>query len=321
MKSLDNLNTRLKYYGITQHDRMMDDKVRSLRKALLYSYQRAIITLSDGRQFLCLLNPDKVKDNYDDKVISIPYDDVCLNEPRKGKAAASRQKIGMKPGDTFFWEKTNTYWIVTLELIQEVSYFKATVRRCDYDIEIDKDHRYHVYVRGPGETKLDWQKMDSAVYNGLNYQLVMTVTKDETTSKFFKRFAKIKVNNRNWEVQATDDMSREGIIDVYLKEDFSNTIAEEQDRYEKELPPIEKPDTIAKIIGEKVVYPYDIKTYSVEGLSGGVWSVDSKKIRILSQSENQCKLEVITGKTCTFNLIYTTENEDTVNLLVTVNSL
>lgn len=321
MAGLDNLNTRLNYYGKTQHDRFIDDKLRSLRQALLYSYQRAIITLQDERQFLCLMNPDKVKDNYDDKVISIPFDDICLNSPRKGKTTVSREVIGMKPGDTFFWEATNTYWIVTLRLIQELAYFKATVRRCDYEIDIYDKYHYHVYVRGPEETQIDWKSMQNAVYNGLNYNIVLTVTKDEITSSFFKRFAKLKVNGRNWEVQATDDMSREGIIDVYLKEYFTNSIEEEQKEYEKENPPEQKPDTLVRIIGEETIYPYDIKSYKVEGLEKGIWSVDNKKIKILSQDESECKIEVMSGKSCSFNLTYITENEDAVTLKVIVASL
>lgn len=321
MSGLDNLNTRLNYYGKTQHDRFIDDKLRSLRQALKYSYQRAIITLQDGRQFLCLMNPEKVKDNYDDKVISIPFDDICLNSPIRGKTTQCREEIGMKPGDTFFWEATNTYWIVTLRLIQELAYFKATVRRCDYEIDVDESHHYHVYVRGPEETQIDWNKMENAMYNDLNYNIIMTVTKDEVTSNFFKRFAKIKVNGRNWEVQATDDMSREGIIDVYLKEYYTNSIEEEQAQYEKDNPPSPKPDTVAKIIGEEIIYPYDIKTYNIEGLDCGIWSVDNKKIRILSQDAIKCKIEVMSGKSCQFNLTYTTENGDSISSLITVGSL
>jgi hypothetical protein len=40
---------------------MYEDKRRSLRKALLYSYQSNTAILSDGREFRCLINPDKNK--------------------------------------------------------------------------------------------------------------------------------------------------------------------------------------------------------------------------------------------------------------------
>jgi len=64
---------------------MYEDKRRSLRKALLYSYQSNTAILSDGREFRCLINPDKNKPDYDNKIISILFEDVCLNKRRIGK--------------------------------------------------------------------------------------------------------------------------------------------------------------------------------------------------------------------------------------------
>lgn len=72
MDALNHLNTRLNYYGGNQEKRMTEDKLRSLKKALLYSYQSQTIELNDGRQFRCLINPDKNKPDYDDKILSIP---------------------------------------------------------------------------------------------------------------------------------------------------------------------------------------------------------------------------------------------------------
>ena len=62
-----------------------------MKKALLYSYQAATATLADGREFRCLINPDKTKPAYDNKIISIPYKDVCLNKPRVGKTTEGEE--------------------------------------------------------------------------------------------------------------------------------------------------------------------------------------------------------------------------------------
>jgi hypothetical protein len=56
-----------------------------LKRALLYSYQAETAVLSDGREFRCLINPDKNKPAYDNKIISIPFKDICLNKPMVGK--------------------------------------------------------------------------------------------------------------------------------------------------------------------------------------------------------------------------------------------
>ena len=81
MSGLDNLNTRLRYYGGNQQGRMNADKLRGLRKALLYSYQAVtlIMPLREGedepRKFRALINPDKTKNDYDQKIVSIPFKD------------------------------------------------------------------------------------------------------------------------------------------------------------------------------------------------------------------------------------------------------
>lgn len=61
---------------------MVKDKSFSLDKALLYSYQSATAVLSDGREFRCLINPNKISMELDDKVLSIPFEDICLNKER-----------------------------------------------------------------------------------------------------------------------------------------------------------------------------------------------------------------------------------------------
>ena len=73
----DTLNIRLNYMGGKKaDDRMTNDKLRTLKKALLYSYQAETAVLADGREFRCLINPDKLKNDYDNKIISIPF--KCL---------------------------------------------------------------------------------------------------------------------------------------------------------------------------------------------------------------------------------------------------
>ena len=64
------MKTRLGYLGgNSQIDRMNKDKLRSLKKALLYSYQAATAILSDGREFRCLINPNKLSLDLDNKIL------------------------------------------------------------------------------------------------------------------------------------------------------------------------------------------------------------------------------------------------------------
>ena len=73
MSGLDKLKRRLDYQGGSQEGRFQRDKLNTLKKALLYSYQAATVVLQDGREFRALMNPDKLKPEYDNKIISIPF--------------------------------------------------------------------------------------------------------------------------------------------------------------------------------------------------------------------------------------------------------
>ena len=164
MSGLDNLKLRLSYQGGNQQGRMTLDKLRSLKKALLYSYQSATIELADGRQFRALINPDKLKPDYDNKILSIPFKDICLNKKRLGKTSVGEEEIGINSGDIFKWVDDNTYWIVYLPYPEEKAYFRAECRACQ-TAEINlQGKKYKGYVRGPVETTIPWNQKNNILW-------------------------------------------------------------------------------------------------------------------------------------------------------------
>ena len=319
MSGLEELEIRLGYAGGNrQISRMNKDKLRSLKKALLYSYQSATAILKDGREFRCLINPDRIKNQYDNKIISIPFEDICLNEESiQGKTSEGVQEIGMKPGDVFTWKENGTDWLVYLRRLEETAYFRAEIRRCDYEIEVG-NQKYKVYAARTEVNEIDWRNEKDENWNDIDYKINMYITKDENTQKNLHRFTIVWLAGRPWEVQAIDDISSEGIIILNLKEYYNNTIEKELKDKEDEQ---EKPED-AHILGDYTIYPYDKKTYSIaDGISGGVWEVDSNKIRILEQTETNVTIEVLTGKSGSFNLKYIRENEEDIVAMITIKSL
>lgn len=322
MAGLDNLRKRLTYAGGNAEGRMIKDKLRSLKKALFASYQAETAVLADGREFKCLINPDKLKTDYDEKEISIPFEDVCLNAERLGKTQQGIQVIGMKSGDVFEWKETGTYWIVYLQRLEENAYFRASIRKCQFEIEVN-GNKYRVYVKGPVEQSIDWQQKKDIVWNNLNYTLALTITKTEETDAFFHRFAKIKFRGKTWEVQAIDNISAEGAIDVYLKEYYSNEvedayIAEQEENIPEVIPPAA--DSIY-IEGDSVVYPFDIKEYMIKNASDGKWVLEGTKARIKSQTEGKVIIEITSGRSGEVSLIYRRKDEEDIVLPITIESL
>jgi hypothetical protein len=77
---------------------MIKDKRETLDRVLLYSYQSAKVRKLDSTDepVRALINPNSVKQDYDDKTISIGYE------------------YDYKPGTVFEWVNTGTKWLIYL---------------------------------------------------------------------------------------------------------------------------------------------------------------------------------------------------------------
>lgn len=284
---LDKMSYRLNYRGGTdQIDRMNSDKLKSLESAMKYSYQSATINiLPQQRLYKCLINPDKLSMDVDNKILSIPYYDE------------------IREGSIIWWSETDSYWLVYLRHLEETAYFRASLRRCHHQVELEDGSFYWVYIRGPVEQSIVWQQGGGNYLNKLNNTLVMYITKDTVTDAYFHRFAKVKIEGNTWEVQAVDRLSTPGIIEVALKEDFNNSFAE-----------IQSQDPVAEanayITGSLEVYPYDTVEYSTE--EEGEWTLNMPKrnmVKIVKQAPTAIKLFIATGKSGEFTLSHSSHEE------------
>ena len=319
MSALENMKTRLDYNGGTaQIARMNADKLRSLKKAMTASYQAATAILADGRQFKCLINPDKIKNTYDNKILSIPFEDICLNSPKKGTTSQGIVPINLKAGDVFTWKENGSQWLVYLQRLEETAYFRSEIRKCNKIVEIN-GNKYSVYVRGPEQLTIDWQKGNLEMFNKENYTLLMYITKNEETLNYFHRFTKIEIDGLPWEVQVVDAIATEGIIEVSLKETYKNTI--EKEIKEKETIILEKKDIYIK--GSNKVLPYEEYLYEIVGIEDeGIWEISNNKAKIIGEKNQlQVKIGIITGRSGAFVLRYVREGLDAIELPITIESL
>ena len=327
--SLELLNKRLQYQGGNQEQRFINDKLRGLKKALLYSYQAATATLSDGKEFRCLINPDKNKPAYDNKILSIPYKDICLNAPRVGKTSEGEIDIDIKPGDVFTWKETNTHWLVYLEYIEEDAYFRSEIRRCDQEVKIE-DNSYWVYIRGPVETSIEWNQKAGIEWNTLNYSLVMYITADEITNNYFERFKTIKIldprynKEKTWQVVGVDPYYGDGIIQVFLDEYFENSIADAVAAENPAETGKENPvdETAAYINGPTEVQQYSKAYYEIHNAEEGHWYLKWKdEEQDLKSSLKIIPLNISIGELGTFTLIYRIQGQDDITLNVKIVAL
>lgn len=369
--SINNMKSRINYSGgPTQIERMNEDKLKSLKKALLYSYQAATAILPGGREFRCLINPNKLSLDLDNKIISIPFKDICLNEgafsgdldseysqTNEGDLESLSDlvatltysdqwedmkndvtmvpspsleivEIGIKEGDVITWKENGSHWIVYLRRLEETAYFRADIRRCRYKLTLGNNSEYWAYVRGPVEQSILWQQTSGNYFNKLNYSLIMYITQNDETLKYFHRFKKVMINGQPWEVQTIDSVSTPGILEIALKETYNNTI---ENNIEKAVEEAQKKDIIEEkngvyIYGVENVYPYEVHTYELKNyVGGGRWVItnESRKnlVKIKNSNYNSAEIFVITGKSGTFTLSYIENDHAVAELNINIGSL
>ena len=244
-----------------QHDRMVLDKLKTFHRVLLYSYQAGWIKKDeDGAEWVrALINPDRVKFDYDEKIVSVD------------------NRANFKCGDTFEWPKeSGTHWIILKQEMTELAYFRANVRRCleitAFDPEIGENVSQWCAVRGPVETKINTIQKAGIVADVPNLTLDIYMVNTEQNRRLFERYQNFEFAGRFWKVQAPDSISTPGILEIVAEEDYDCNHEERLIEIKDPNPPV--PKNTNYIIGESFVKPLDTVTFTPKiAVEGWKWSI------------------------------------------------
>lgn len=301
MSNLELMRKRLEFQGgIAQEDRMIKGKYNTFLKALKYSYQACDVQLIqhwnkcyeddyDPNSALirnnpicrALINPDKTKQDYDDKILSIDYNH------------------GFGPGDVFRWVIRNkriidgveiesdddryTSWLIYLPALNEDAYFRSEIRICRYIIKFKDEQGKTKYtwaaIRGPVETQIDSIQKNQIRLDVPNLTLNILLPRNDDTLPIFDRYTRFLFAGRAWKVSTSDSISMRNIIEITAIEDYIN---EDKDDQEHEIVDgliIEtvdpNPPNKDSILGETFIMPNTRQIYEVSH-SGGTWNVKTK---------------------------------------------
>lgn len=320
MKALDNMRNRLDYNGGSiQQSRMVEDKLKSLKRALLYSYQAGTMIIDNPNEdnvlpqleFRCLMNPDKRTFETDKMMLSVPFRDICLNAPKVGKTTEGIIDVPIKCGKTFVWKETNTRWIVTLQYIEEYAYFRADVRKCfKYPLTIDGKDYYFASI-GEQEEITEWLRKNREEWNKLNYTRTIYLERNKDTLAFFKRFKIVKLPNvqgelESWEVQAVAPNSVDDILIVHVKEYFENQFEDLSNEIQNEIK--EHNETEENLVCKV----YDKISYTTNYVAEALWSIENKtpglapniEDAVVQGDKTTIYVQLCNGKTGEFDLYY-----------------
>lgn len=325
MLEFRNTRVRLNYRGgPNQEQRMIEDKLYSLKQALKYSYQAQTLEFLDGRRYKCLINTDKTKGDYDNKVLSIPYEAKSLSPDVRSNPVKGIEQVeptGIACGQVFKWVENKSHWLVYLQSLEETAYFRAEIRRCDQQIELE-GRRYWAYVRGPSETTIQSFQKNKIVRNSNNYSLVAYITKDAFSMEKFHRFTKCTVYEgtnfdslgKTWRVTVVNPYYADGIIELNLEEWYENTperINAEVKQVIKDNTPIDWDMDVLEpeIIGPSSFPAFGDGTYEIRNTFGGKWYVEDGG-KLIDLKENKMGVRVIDllGKKRTIRLVYEVSN-------------
>lgn len=291
--------------GEAQQDRMIKSKRETLDRVLLYSYQGAKVRkLGSETVERALINPNQVKQNYDDKIISIGYE------------------YGYEPGTVFEWVNTGTKWLIYLQDLTELAYFRGDIRKCSYEINWENadGSRETVYaaVRGPVETKIDTGIKNGISLDTPNHSLNLLLPKTKGVLEQFVRYSKFYLKPLAdgeapicWRIEATDTISMPGIVEItaveyYTNEDTDDVIEGIVDGLLiQELPELAS----ANIEGETFIKPKRSYTYKYVGTEQASWVFDHSLPIEAEINDKEIIIKWIKTYTGQFVLQYGTEEK------------
>lgn len=243
-----------------QHNRMILDKKRSMHRALLYSYQAAWIkkdTDPEAEWVRALINPDRVKFDYDEKIVSVDWE------------------YNFHSGDTFEWGKgTGSHWIILKTEDTELAYLRANCRRCQYltaiDPETHEEFGQWAAIRGPVETKINVIQKSGIAADIPNLTLDIYMADTEQNRRTFERYKRFTFDGRYWKVQAPDFISTPGIYEIQAEEDYECTGDEMFVKVEQPEP---LPADVNEILGDISIKPTEEHYYYMKMPVDGEWSI------------------------------------------------
>ena len=308
-QSIAGINALAKYLyaagGPAQQSRMITDKRKTLDRVIKYSYQGAFVQRigEKTKPAPALINPNKLKQDYDDKILSIGFE------------------YNFQPGAISEWCQTGTYWLIYLQDLTELAYFRGDIRKCSYQIvwidEQNEEHKTYAAIRGPVETKINYIQKHTISLDEPNYSLNILMPLTDESLNYFKRYNKFYLQNDDkkvcWRVEAVDWISTPGILEITAVEYYANKSEDDIENglvgalIAKKIDPNEG-DLTQIISGETFIKPKKEYSYICNKIiPDGKWSFDKNyPIEIVNITRNAKGKSVITIK---WNSSYTGQFE------------
>ena len=278
--------------SVKQHGRRSSEYIQQLKN---------IISDKSGSYFRAIINHQRNKVEYQDKQISIPFEQntVTIDPVKDNK---DNVETNIKVGTVLKWVHGNkeewtpdSYWIVLLQYSQQTAYFRGEIRKADSQIEItviaddgtQTTKIYRGYINQPNDNEINWNLKHNVVWNDMDKIKILYLTKDEDTDTFFKRFKRVIIDGKPYQVQTVNDNygatsanGSTGLMRVAIKETYTtteNVIKQQNQKKQTQEPMIVGPGaltTFDKNVTYKVLNPEENTQWSVQTVQAGATTDD-----------------------------------------------
>lgn len=181
------------------------------------------------------------------------------------------------------WVGTDTFWLIYLQELTELAYFRGHIRRCSYKIEW-KDGSTYAAVKGPQETSINSGIKHNISIDVPNYTLMLLIPKTTENIKQFKRYSKFFLSNELdeekicWRVEAVDNITTPGIMEITASEYYYNKDTDDLengivDGLVKEIENPNTDDVEDAIIGPTFIKPRTTNNYKFNGRLIADWKI------------------------------------------------
>lgn len=275
----DNMQRRLKRIGgRDQQDRMIKLKEKSLLSAIGHSYQSAEIKKYPHFKKVdkALLNSRSITEDYDNKMISIPFFE------------------GYRTGDVFYHVNTRTYWIIFLQELTELAYFKGYCRRCNYVVSwIDKFQRKHtspIAVIGPNNPILGERQVSEVRVSIPSANLKILISDTKENQQYFQIGQVFLLKGVAYKVSELDNLSMPGIIQLSAIQTYADQGTSEMNTNTSNAfsvhPVVEHLDKEYGIEGPREIGAQEIVEYRrATYVSNALWNVKEKDVPVVFKED------------------------------------
>ena len=247
----DLFTKRMRYIATSEQERAIKNKQMTLQDSINRSYFGFNVTkpeLSDYLQYRVLIT----KDDEDEQIISSFFED------------------DIKVGTIIHWLRTDTYWLVHEQNINEIAFFEGKMIECkNFQITVGED-KFSTWGRIVLTSKTGEETFDRTLVITDQTGLEIWVPHTQTSKEVFKLNTKFKILDTNWKVKEVDYLSKNGILIIK-----ATKTTEDLTDYEINENDIVNDNTY--IDGPNFISPLENATYSIVGEIDGDWTISNNQ--------------------------------------------